>query len=217
MKEDQDLLAAWTFAWSGLNAQPPVHEFNYIVSAYASRAGGYHDLAHLRHVIELASMHLSLFERPCESCLALFYHDVIYEPKRSDNEQRSADTAASAMRKAGTGSEPIARVCDLIMATRHEAVAEGHDARIVVDIDLSILGADEDAYRDYVRGVRKEYAHVPGFLFKRGRRALMQSFLERESIYQTETFRERFEEKARKNIDRELRGAFEQASFRGTR
>ena len=86
------------------------------------------------------------------------------------------------------------------MAPVHEAPADGADAQLLVDIDLSILGADEATYRQFEQDVRREYKWVPGPLFRRTRRKILQSFLDRQSIYSTAAFRDRLEEPARRNL-----------------
>ena len=61
------------------------------------------------------------------------------------------------------------RVADLILATKHAAVPTDADARLVVDIDLSILGSAEERFDRYERDVRREYRWVPGFIYRRKR------------------------------------------------
>jgi predicted metal-dependent HD superfamily phosphohydrolase len=56
--------------------------------------------------------------------LALWFHDAIYDTRRNDNEERSADWARSSI---GTfAAEAAERVHTLVMATRHEAGAWRH-------------------------------------------------------------------------------------------
>jgi predicted metal-dependent HD superfamily phosphohydrolase len=79
------------------------------------------------------------------------------------------------------------------------------DARLVVDIDLSILGQDELVYDQFERSVREEYKWVPWFLYRRKRTEILRGFLDRESIYATEPFRQRYETAARTNLERAIR------------
>jgi predicted metal-dependent HD superfamily phosphohydrolase len=90
------------------------------------------------------------------------------------------------------------------MATRHTAVPGGTDAGILVDIDLSILGAAPERFDQYERQVREEYAWVPDFLFRRERKAILKEFLARPRIFSTTHFRDRYEQQARSNIERSL-------------
>ena len=136
--------------------------------------------------------------------LALWFHDAVYDPYRSDNEQASADWAMRFLRENGAPTSLQDRVHGLILATLHDAIATDHDTAILIDIDLSILGAAPEAYDDYRRAIRREYRWVPGILFRRNRRAVMQSFLRRERIFLTDHFHSRMEDQARRNITAEL-------------
>ena len=91
------------------------------------------------------------------------------------------------------------------MATAHKGRPVDDDARLVVDIDLSILGQDEQVYDLFERAVREEYKWVPWFLYRRKRIEILRSFLDRESIYGTERFRQRYESTARSNLERAIR------------
>jgi predicted metal-dependent HD superfamily phosphohydrolase len=94
----------------------------------------------------------------------------------------------------------VRRVHDLIMATTHDAIANDPDTALLIDIDLSILGADPDVFDRFERNVRKEYWWVPGPLFRQTRAKILQSFLDRPSVYATAGFRERLEDAARRNL-----------------
>jgi predicted metal-dependent HD superfamily phosphohydrolase len=98
----------------------------------------------------------------------------------------------------------VNRVRDHILATRHEAVANDADSRLVVDIDLSILGVDEAAYAQFEVNVRKEYRWVPSLLFRRKRAEILESFLARPEIYTTQLFRDRYEVTARRNLSQAI-------------
>lgn len=136
--------------------------------------------------------------------LALWFHDAVYNPYRADNEHASADWALRFLRENGACASLQERVQALILATRHDAVATDRDMAILIDIDLSILGTAPDAYEEYRRAVRSEYRWVPDILFRRNRRAVLESFLRRERIFLTDHFHDRREAIARENIEAEL-------------
>ena len=106
------------------------------------------------------------------------------------------------MRDAGVSTDAAQRVHDLIMATRHTAVPSGRDEQLLVDIDLSILGAEGARFDEYEQQIRKEYAYVPGFLFRRKRREILKGFLDRSAIYSTPHFHDMLEARARDNLRR---------------
>jgi predicted metal-dependent HD superfamily phosphohydrolase len=135
---------------------------------------------------------------------AIWFHDVIYDPTRGDNEERSADLAVQALQKMGADEQSVAAVKGLILDTRHVAPAASADGRLLVDIDLSILGRPADEFDTYEQAIRREYAYVPDEAFASGRARILRGFLAREWIYATELFRERYEMAARENLRRSL-------------
>lgn len=92
------------------------------------------------------------------------------------------------------------RVLALIMATCHDAEPTDPDARLLVDIDLAILGAAPARFAEYDAQVRTEYRWVPGWLYRRKRKQVLAGFLARLAIYGTDRFRARLEERARENL-----------------
>ena len=96
------------------------------------------------------------------------------------------------------------RIHALVMGTRHESAPRGADARVIVDVDLSILGAPQSRFEEYEAQVREEYAFVPDSEYRRGRQAILQRFLSRPTIFSTRRFIERYEAQARANLARAL-------------
>ncbi|SDC36605.1 hypothetical protein SAMN05444678_102435 [Sphingomonas sp. YR710] len=75
---------------------------------------------------------------------------------------------------------------------------------IFLDMDLSILGASEAAFDAYEAGVRHEYRDVPDAALRAGRSQILQSVLARDRLYMSAWGRNRFEAKARKNLQRSM-------------
>ena len=172
------------------------------MAAYAEPQRHYHTQQHLGECLSAFDGALALAEHPAEVEIALWFHDAVYDVKGHDNEQCSADWARDALRDAGVDTGSAQRVHDLVMATRHTAVPSGQDERLLVDIDLSILGAERARFDEYEQQIRREYAYVPGFLFRRKRREILKGFLDRPAIYSTPHFHDRLEARARDNLRR---------------
>ena len=172
------------------------------MAAYAEPQRHYHTQQHLGECLSAFDGACALAEHPAEVEIALWFHDAIYDIKGHHNEQRSADWARDALRDAGVDTGSAQRVHDLVMATRHTAVPSGQDERLLVDIDLSILGAERARFDEYEQQIRREYAYVPGFLFRRKRREILTGFLDRPAIYSTPHFHDRLEARARDNLRR---------------
>lgn len=175
-----------------------------LAAAYRQRHRHYHTARHIQACLDQFDAVRGDAADPHAIELALWFHDAVYNPYRADNEQASADWATRFLHENGAPASLQERVRALILATRHEAVADDHDTAILIDIDLSVLGATTDAYEDYRRAVRREYRWVPGPLFRRSRRAVLESFLRRERIFLTDRFHAGREAAARRNIAAEL-------------
>lgn len=195
--------SSWQRAWTGIGA---VGEggalFAQLKAAYAEPQRHYHTQQHLVECLSAFDDARALAEYPHEVELALWFHDAIYDVKGHDNEQRSADWARTALLATGVDVAAADRVHALVMATRHTAVPSGRDEQLLVDIDLSILGAERTRFDEYEQQIRKEYAYVPGFLFRRKRREILRGFLQRPRIYSTARFHDALEVRARDNLQR---------------
>ena len=198
----------WQALMQGLGLPGNERTLAQLLAAYRQRHRHYHTAHHIQACLEQFDAVRGDAADPHAIELALWFHDAVYNPYRADNEQASADWATRFLREndapASLQARVQARVQALIMATRHEAVADDHDTAILIDIDLSILGASAEAYEAYRRAVRREYRWVPGPLFRRSRRSVLESFLRRERIFLTEHFHASREAAARRNIAAEL-------------
>lgn len=194
---------SWQRAWTALGLNAPEGLMQRLLDAWAEPQRHYHSQQHLRECLALLEPTLDLAQHPGEVELALWFHDAVYDPQGKGNEQRSADWAIEALAEAGASGDVQQRVRALIMATCHDAESVDDDARLLVDIDLAILGSDPARFAEYDAQVRAEYRWVPGWLYPRKRKEVLAGFLARPAIYGTDRFRDRFEGRAREN----LRGA----------
>jgi predicted metal-dependent HD superfamily phosphohydrolase len=200
-------IASWRRLWDELGAARTDPELcAELLARYREPHRKYHTLQHLDECLSELAQVRGLAERPAEVELALWFHDAIYEVRRSDNEARSAEWADSAVLAAGVSAEVAARIRELVLATRHSEPAESADARLLVDIDLAILGAPERRFDEYELQIRDEYAWVPTPIFRVKRREILATFLARPRIFRTDEFRGRLEARARANLARSLEG-----------
>jgi predicted metal-dependent HD superfamily phosphohydrolase len=175
-----------------------------LVSAYESPERRYHNLAHIHQCLkELDDARDSCHDEATVEA-AIWFHDAVYDAKRSDNEQQSANKAAEELKKLGATNSFIATVAELILDTRHLTPPAGDDGKLLVDIDLSILGASNEDVDTYERNIRTEYSHVSDDAFRVGRLAVLQRFLKRPKIFLTEPFHKRLEARARENLNRSI-------------
>lgn len=140
--------------------------------------------------------------------LALWFHDYTYDTKAEpgENERQSADEAEDiVVNGLGLPALAAAEVKNLILATRHTEAPTSREAKILVDVDLSILGESPEVFDAYEAQVRKEYAWVPDEAFKAGRKNVLKGFLDREWVYSTPEMRKTgYEGRAQTNLRRAL-------------
>ena len=197
---------SWRRLWGALGAHTiDGGLFNQLVAAYSGRHRHYHTLQHLRECLANLDAAASLAQRPAEVELALYFHDAVYDPQRSDNEEESAAWARRAVLAAGCGEEVAQRVAALVLATKHHDSAHADaDTKLLVDIDLAILGAAPARFAEYEKQVRAEYVHVVDADFRAGRARLLAGFLARDRLYATDAFHAALEQRARDNIANSL-------------
>src|SRR4030095_15670366 len=130
-------------------AVPPDTEFDRLIGRYSEPHRAYHTVQHLEECFREFEGAFGLAESPGAVGLALFFHDAIYDTHARDNEEKSAELARQGLASVGA-EEPIqVYVRDLILVTRHAAMPETTDQQVVVDIDLSILGAQRERFDEY--------------------------------------------------------------------
>ena len=195
----------WADVCERLDCSVLAARFEALASAYSEKHRRYHTLVHVDECLGYVDRVRELIDRPDELELAIWLHDIVYSTRRSDNEERSADMAQLWLAEAGADRGCIARVRDLILATRHTASDGTGDAALIQDIDLNVLGAPPMRYDEYEDQIRQEYRWVPRPLFRRRRAELLRAFLARASIYNSDWFRKRLEARARSNLERALR------------
>jgi predicted metal-dependent HD superfamily phosphohydrolase len=198
-------ISSWSRAWSGLHAQgDAVALRNALLARYAEPHRKYHTLQHLEECLALFDTMAQTPENPAEVEMALWFHDAIYELRSSNNEGLSAAWAYKELLAAGVSLVSAELVRDLVLVTKHSGMPSNRDEQVLVDIDLSILGAPDERFAEYERQIREEYSYVPSFLFTLKRKAILGSFLDRSAIYTTPALHQRLEAQARHNIARAL-------------
>ena len=133
---------------------------------------------------------------------SIFYHDIIYNPLRSDNEYKSA--AVFKKRISQTSFQHINKCIEQIELTKEHKITKDNDINILLDLDLSILGKSKIKYREYHKNIRKEYAMFSDEEYNCGRKEVLTRILGLPTIYKTDYFIAKYEEKARDNLTHEL-------------
>ncbi len=170
--------------------------------AYSNKSRHYHNVTHLKEMIESFETYSNRLQNPNEILFSIFYHDFVYSASKKDNELKSAEYALTILPENVDLNKQL--VFDTICATQLHQQNEIEDINWLIDFDLKILAKDWYDYKIYFEQIRKEYRIYPDFLYKPGRAKALKHFLENEFIFQTEEFRNLYEEKARINIEKEI-------------
>lgn len=174
-----------------------------LVRRHAEAHRRYHTFEHVAACLAWLDEVAATADRPHEVALALFFHDAVYEPLSGDNEVKSAELARVQLGRLAVQPACVDRIASYVMATR-DHTAECADARLTVDLDLTILGAPPSVYDDFEQRIRDEFAQVPIEAFVPGRCAVLEGFLARDAIYATPFLHDRLERAARANLARRI-------------
>lgn len=178
-----------------------------IFRCYRETARAYHTLDHVRSLVELIEEYSANIDNKSMLLFTAFYHDIVYIPGSSDNEENSAAIAVARMKQLQVPDKMMHEANVLILLTKSHADVNPstmQDMLLFLDMDLSILGTSPDVYHQYCANVRTEFKAFSDSLFRNGRRSFLKSQLERPLIFHTVQFRNRYEAQARINMLSEL-------------
>lgn len=175
-----------------------------IEKAYSNKKRYYHNLSHLQNLL----LHLQVVKEEVKCwdtvLFALFYHDIIYNALKKDNEEKSALLADKRLSELGFARPDIELCKMIILATKGHDAHSNSDINYFTDSDLCVLGSEWNIYIEYADNVRKEYAIFPDIIYKPGRRKVLEHFISMKQIFKTPYFFKRFEASAKNNLKKEL-------------
>ncbi|MEU6197857.1 hypothetical protein [Streptomyces sp. NPDC047061] len=165
----------------------------------------YHTLTHLTAVLDRVDVLEEYADDPDLVRLAAWFHDAVYLPDRSTNEERSARLAERALPEAGISAARTAEVARLVRLTvSHDPAPGDRNGEVLCDADLAILAAPPSGYAAYTAEVREEYHFVPNDAFRAGRSAILRQLLDLPRLFRTPYGRTEWEPTARYNLAAEL-------------
>lgn len=180
-----------------------------LAAAHQAPGRYYHDLRHVEALLAHADACAEAIADRDAVEAAIWFHDAVYDTRRSDNEERSAALAEARLADQADPAR-VARVAAMIRATAGHVcpdfadVGQSDDCALFLDMDLAILGSAEAEFDAYDAAIRREYDWVPEPQWRHGRGAVLEGFLAREAIYATARFRASHEALARRNLARAL-------------
>lgn len=164
----------------------------------------YHTLDHIRYCLSQLDRVRHLASDPDAIELALWFHDIIYDPTANDNELRSARLFKSLL-GGYMSDERAGRVYRLIIVTEYPSEPDDGDEKLMVDIDLSSFALPWEEFMRDTHAIRSEFAHLPEERFVAGKLKFLNAMLARSRFYLSDYFHDRLEERARSNIERHIR------------
>jgi len=171
---------------------------------YTNKKRQYHTLTHLDNLLVQINEINSEIKNRDAILFSLFYHDIIYNVLKSDNEEKSAELAEKRMKQLHISPEVFGITREQILATKSHIKSNNSDTNYFTDADLSILGHDWETYSVYYKNVRREYGIYPDFVYNPGRKKVLTHFLEMERIFKTDYFFNKFELQAKTNLEKEI-------------
>lgn len=206
------MLAAFEKLWTELGCEgDPKPIYKKLDSYYNNPGRHYHTLKHISWCLQCAKDIGEAQGMDAKYMLpiywAIWFHDMcmsfdLDSTATTKDEELSASMAVVIAQHAGLSEDFAAHVHRLIMATAHLKAPTRMDEAILVDADLSILGALRERFDAYEELVRKEWMHVDVETFCHGREKALTCFACMPRIFTTEAAHKKWEEITRSNIAR---------------
>ena len=182
----------------------PISMWNELEKKYSSRKRYYHTLSHLEVLLDQLGGCKQFIAEWDALLFSVFYHDIVYNVLKSNNEERSADLAVKRLSATEFPADRINTCKEQILATKSHLFSKNEDTNFFTDADLSVLGQSPGVYEQYCGQIRKEYSIFPDLVYKPGRKKVLIHFLNMEKIFKTSFFYGKYELRARENLESEL-------------
>lgn len=207
------VLDRWNNINKDLNITNEIGEkwWDVVWKMYGEPQRHYHTIHHIEELFQhfdRCQKHYS-FKYPTLISLAIFFHDIVYDPKASDNEEKSAELFLEFAKECTSLTEdPIQSVKDWILLTKTHKVDKvdtEEDHHYFLDMDIAVLGRPDDRYKKYAAQIRMEYQHIPEEDYREKRAQVLKSFLNRERLFITDVFHKTYTTQAKQNLLNEIK------------
>ena len=181
------------------NFSEPQKIYDELIAAYSEKQRAYHTVQHLYECLSLMEAVQYELNDPYAVALALWFHDVIYDPQAPDNELKSAELFEQLMAQ-DLSSDTLEKIKRWILATQKHALTDETDLQFLLDIDLAILAATPERFIQYEQQIQQEYSWVDPEVYAIKRKEVLMHFYQSEPLYQTVYFQKNFELNAKDNL-----------------
>lgn len=209
-----DLQTRWSKLTEGILKDISEKWWNVIKDRYSEPVRKYHTLCHLQKMFHHMDLHLNDIQDSEAMSYAIFFHDIVYDGKSQENEEHSVKLFQEFAEDSGLNQNPelINKVENLILASKTHCTEEHKsedifgkdDIHYFLDFDISILASDPIEYKEYASQICEEYNFMSTMKYNFLRSKVLQQFLQVPNIYATKTFRDNYEQQARRNIENEI-------------
>lgn len=179
-----------------------------ILNTYQSKDRHYHNLSHIMQCLSEFDKVKHLAKNPDAVEYAIWFHDFVYDISRTDNESKSSYEALTHLCKNRIRKRFMEEVVGLIQITKHDKAPKTIDEKIILDVDLSILGQPSEIYNIYKENIVKEYAlkieEIGMDEFLKKRKEILKSFLARNPVYYTDFYKNLYNKQAKANLLTEI-------------
>ena len=175
-----------------------------VISKYSEPHRSYHNLSHIYSMLMMAEDYYDFIGNPILFELSIWFHDLIYDPNKNDNETKSAERALELLSPflADSFLENLEKM--ILSTIDHSPILKDHDNELFLDINKSVLASEPTTYNQYTSAIRKEFSALPEELYLAKRKSFLEKFISRDQIFITPFFKENFEKQAVENIQAEL-------------
>jgi len=175
-----------------------------LVEAYQEPQRHYHQLEHIQELLELHHQHVTQTSfSPREQGLielAIWGHDVIYDPQSKDNELKSAEWMKHHLPHDWLSTSEYAWLSTAILATQHHSPHMDPTIQWLLDLDLSIFASNPARFNRYHKQIKLEYAFVPAHIFEIKRHEILSQFAKKDPLFQTPILQATLESQAKQNL-----------------
>jgi predicted metal-dependent HD superfamily phosphohydrolase len=117
-----------------------------IERGYSNKNRHYHTLSHLDNLLEQLTDLKTEIKNWDTILFSLYYHDLVYNSLKTNNEEKSAEIAEKRMSQISVPTEIIQECSNQILATKAHSPTPDNDTNLFIDADLSILGNSWEVY-----------------------------------------------------------------------
>ncbi len=193
----KSMMQRWVDLFPTVSLDTSLEWFNWVKDHYHAPNRHFHSLEHIEYLLLVAEEYFDFVPRVVK--IAVWLHNIVYEPGSSYNEADSAMIAKTILPDLGVTRVDIKLIAQMIECTK-DHVPNSWQAAMLCDLDLCSLASLPDVYRENSEKIGREFAAFAGSLQSAGRNAFIDRLLSRERIFSTDLFYKIFEGQARVNL-----------------